>query len=28
VVVAVKFEFDPLDATKENNFVLTAYLRH
>jgi len=28
VVVAVKFEFDPLDGDKENNFVLTAYLRH
>lgn len=27
VVVGVKFEFDPLDVTKENNFVLSAYLR-
>jgi len=28
VVVVVKFAFDPFDVTKENNFVLTAYMRY
>jgi hypothetical protein len=28
VVVAVKFEFDPGNVAKENNFVVTVYLRH
>jgi hypothetical protein len=28
VTVVVKFAFDSIDVTKENNFVLTAYLRY
>ncbi len=27
VVVVVKFEFDPFNVYKENNFVMTAYMR-